>query len=228
MSSSSDYISSAAVPVTVLQYRDIAGSISREDVPSGENGSRPAESSSRNRAEIELSESEFAARIKKEREDAVRDVEQRLRREFEQKLAASNAPIAAAIVAFEEQRDEYFARVESEVVQLALSIAAKILHREAQVDPMLVATLVRMAIEKMNEGSSISVRVGPGRVEGMKAYFDGHPNTSRIQVTADSQLSDHDCIVETELGSANFGLDTQLKEVERGFFDLLALRPAKK
>jgi flagellar assembly protein FliH len=228
MSSSSDYISSAAVPVTVLQYRDIAGSISREEVPPGESGSHLAEPSPRNRAEIELSESEFVARIKKERDDAAREVEQGLRREFEQKLAASNAPIAAAITAFDEQRDDYFARVESEVVQLALSIAAKILHREAQVDPMLVATLVRMAIEKMNEGSSISVRVGPGRVEGMKAYFGGHPNTSRIQVTADSQLSGHDCIVETELGSANFGLDTQLKEVERGFFDLLALRPAKK
>ena len=29
------------------------------------------------------------------------------------------------------------------------------------------------------------------------------------------------------LGTANFGLDTQLKEVEQGFFDLMALRPVK-
>ena len=45
-------------------------------------------------------------------------------------------------------------------------------------------------------------------------------------MTEDPQLSDQDCVLETELGSANFGLDTQLKEVEQGFFDLLALRPA--
>jgi len=44
-------------------------------------------------------------------------------------------------------------------------------------------------------------------------------------VIEDAALSDHDCLVETELGVANFGLDTQLKEVEQGFFDLLALRP---
>jgi flagellar assembly protein FliH len=43
------------------------------------------------------------------------------------------------------QREQYFVRAEAEIVQLALAIAAKILHREAQVDPMLVATLVRMA-----------------------------------------------------------------------------------
>jgi flagellar assembly protein FliH len=228
MSSSSDYISTAALPVTILQYRDIAGSLSREDAAPSENASCPLESPGRNRAEIELSEAEFAARIKQERDDTAREVEQRMRREFEQKLVASNAPIAAAIAAFDEQRYDYFARAESEVVQLALSIAAKILHRESQVDPMLVAALVRMAIENMSERSSITVRVAPTRAEVMKAYFAEHPNMSSVEVTADAQLHEHDCIVETALGSANFGLDTQLKEVERGFFDLLALRPAKK
>jgi flagellar assembly protein FliH len=229
MSSSSDYISTAAVPVTILQYRDIGGTLPRENEGPSESASRPADPPSKSRAEIEISEAEFAARIKHEREDAAREVEQRIRLEFEQKLFASNAPIAEAIAAFDEQRDDYFARVESEVVQLALSIAAKILHREAQVDPTLVATLVRMAIENMREGSSVTVRVDPAKVEGMKTYFAKHPNMAGVvEVTADSQLSEHDCIVETELGSANFGLDTQLKEVERGFFDLLALRPAKR
>jgi flagellar assembly protein FliH len=73
--------------------------------------------------------------------------------------------------AFSEQRTEYFARVEAEVVQLALAIAAKILHREAQVDPMLVAALVRMAIEKMREGSSVTVRVGRGRGPTLERVF---------------------------------------------------------
>jgi len=45
-----------------------------------------------------------------------------------------------------------------------------------------------------------------------------------VEVTEDAQLGAQDCLLETELGSANFGLDTQLKEVEQGFFDLLALR----
>ena len=57
------------------------------------------------------------------------------------------------IAGFEAERSDYYARVEAEIVQLALAIAAKILHREAQVDPMLVAALVRMAVEKMREGS---------------------------------------------------------------------------
>ena len=49
-----------------------------------------------------------------------------------------------------------------------------------------------------------------------------------VEVVEDMSLSDQDCIVATELGFANFGLDTQLKEVEQGFFDLLALRPTSR
>ncbi len=92
---------------------------------------------------------------------------------------------------------------------------------------MLVATLVRMAVEKMREGSSVNVRVGVGQVSRWKGYFAIQGKGVRVQVIEDTALSDHDCLVETELGTANFGLDTQLKEVEQGFFDLMALRPVK-
>ncbi len=93
---------------------------------------------------------------------------------------------------------------------------------------MLVATLVRMAVEKMREGSSVTVRVHPARAAGWKQYFSGQPNLAAVEVIEDAKLTEQDCILETELGTTNFGLDTQLKEVEQGFFDLLALRPVKR
>ena len=76
-----------------------------------------------------------------------------------------------SVSGFTGQRDDYFARVEAEIVQLALAIAAKILHREAQVDPMLVAALVRIAVEKLREGSSVTVRVGASEGSRWKQYF---------------------------------------------------------
>jgi len=68
--------------------------------------------------------------------------------------------------------------------------------------------------------------VNAKRVESWRRYFAENSSTTPIEVVEDPQLSDLDCLLATELGSANFGLDTQLKEVEQGFFDLLALRPA--
>jgi flagellar assembly protein FliH len=166
--------------------------------------------------------------VEREKVAAALEVEQKLRKEYDLKLLAERAVVAELIAGFEEQRSDYYARVEAEVVQLALSIAAKILHRESQVDPMLVAALVRIAVEKMREGSAVTLRVSSNRVDSWRRYFAEFPNLSHVEVAEGANLSERDCIVETELGSANFGLDTQLKEVEQGFFDLLALRPNSK
>lgn len=218
--SSSAYSTALPMPFSSLQYRDMsdgsdnAGSFREE-----------AEPQPRPPAEVEMSQAELAARIRQERADAVAQAVQKLRHEYEEKSAAALAPIASALKSFAEQRDDYFARVEAEVVQLSLSIAAKILHREAQVDPMLVASLVRIAIEKMKDDSGVTIRVGAGLGNAWKQYF-ASSNPGRVEVIEDASLTGQDCILETALGSANFGLDTQLKEIEQGFFDLLALRPA--
>ncbi len=224
MSYSTPYSTIAPLPIATLQYRDIGGSLETEEEPAGDEHRNGC--AGKRRAEVEMSEEELAAKIRQERADAVAQLEQKLRQELEQKLLAARGPVASAVKDFAEQRDDYFARVEAEVVQLSLSIAAKILHREAQVDPMLVATLARIAVEKMRDDSNVTVRVAPGRGASWKQYFAGFPNLAHVEVVEDSKLSDQDCLLETQLGVANFGLDTQLKEVEQGFFDLLALRPA--
>ena len=214
-------------PIRTLVYQDMARGPALGEMMGQPRQEQSEEGASRRRAEVELSQEEFAKRIQVERAEATRETEQRLSGEYEQKLAVERAPIAAGVLAFATQRDSYFARAEVEIVQLALAIAAKILHREAQVDPMLVATLVRMAVEKMREGSSVNLRVGVGEGPRWKRYLADEMKGASVQIIEDAELSDHDCMVETELGTANFGLDTQLKEVEQGFFDLMALRPVK-
>ena len=213
------------VPVAALQYRDIS---EREPATQPKNRSKGSAEKGDAGAASRHSAAEIAALVEREKASTAAEVEQRLRKEYEQKLLAERAAIAEIVAGFEEQRNEYYARVEAEIVQLALSIAAKILHREAQVEPMLLAALVRIAVEKMREGSSVTLRVSPKRSESWRRYFAGFPNVGQVTIAEDASLSEQDCIVGTELGSANFGLDTQLKEVEQGFFDLLALRPAAK
>ena len=226
--SSVEFSSIFPVPVKSLEYLDMGVSPASK----GELNPRLEDMAAREEAERKkkaaASEADLAERIKRERADAVQQTELRMRQEFEHRLAASHAPILAAVAAFNEQRSEYFTRAEAEIVQLALAIAAKILHREAQVDPMLVASLVRIAVERLREGSSVTVRVGRGKAERWKEYFLSQAMVARVEVVEGADLSDHDCLLETELGVANFGLDTQLKEVEQGFFDLLALKPVNR
>lgn len=157
--------------------------------------------------------------------EAVAETEKRLKKEYEARSEEEAAKIRKALELFEAERKEYFSRVESEVVHLALAIAAKILHREAQVDPFLVAGLVRVAVDKLHNGSSVSVRVSPQTASNWRNYLASPQNGSTIAIVEDAHLGPKDCILETDLGSADFSIDAQLKEVEQGFFDLLAQRP---
>jgi len=171
---------------------------------------------------------EIADLLNHARAEAVAATEKRLQEKQEARSAAEAAKIREALELFVVERKNYFSRVESDVVHLALAIAAKILHREAQVDPMLVAALVRVAVDKLHDGSSVSVRVSPAKAGKWREYLANPLNGSTVAVVEDAHLDVEDCILETDLGSANFSIDAQLKEVEQGFFDLLAQRPVVK
>jgi flagellar assembly protein FliH len=174
------------------------------------------------------SEKEVKALLSIARLEAIAETEARLRIEYEARSAGELEKIRYALELFQTERRDYFFRVESDVVQLALAIAAKILHREAQVDPLLVAALVRVAIDKLHDGSSVSVRVSPAESGKWRAFLANPVNGATIEIVEDAHLGAADCVLETELGSANFSIEAQLKEVEQGFFDLLAQRPVIK
>ncbi len=177
------------------------------------------------RPEPGLSAEEMESRLKQARGEAAAEAEHRLRKAHEEKLASMSDQIGRAVEQFAEERRSYFARVETELVRLALSIAARILHREAQVDPLLVAALVRIAIEKMRDGSNVTVRVAAADAAGWRTRLDAKIGESDVEIVEDDQLGPQECVLETRLGSVEFGIEAQLKEIERGFFDLLAHRP---
>lgn len=175
--------------------------------------------------EIRLTEETFARRLAEERAQGAAEAEVRLKRDHEQKLAHERGKIAETIRSFEQTRKEYFVNVEGEVVQLSLSIAKKILHREAQVDPLLVTALVQIALGQIKEGSAVSVRVRPEESFRWREQLGSPAVNMEVTVIEDSELELGDCLLETEMGSVNFSMNAQLKEVERGFLDVLARTP---
>ena len=131
-----------------------------------------------------------------------------------------------AIQEFAGEREEYFRRIEPEVVHLALAIAKKILHREAQVDPLLLTGLVHVALEKLDAGTRVRLRANPSDIHFWNEHFAERGGTlTPPELIGDATLSHGECSLETELGSTQISLETQLKEIEQGFFDLLEQRP---
>ncbi len=152
--------------------------------------------------------------------------EARARKTFEQMLNAERQALVATIREFARERQHYYQRVEAEIVQLALAIARKILHRESQVDPLLLAGVVQVALRNMAKHSAVRVRVHPDKAELWREHFNGLPRDDfSIDVVGDACVDKACCALETELGTSELGLEVQLKEIEKGLFDLLAQRP---
>jgi flagellar assembly protein FliH len=205
------------LPVSSFQYRQIETLIT-DDEPVLE-PALPSE------PDIRMPESAFRARIAAERAAAVADLELKWKTDADKRVNLEVARVTRALESFDKSRSDYFAAVEREVVQLALTIARKILHRETQVDPMLVGALVQIALGQLKDGSSVTLNVAPPERVRWQQYFDGLASKLLINVVEDASLQSDDCVLQTELGTANFGIEAQLKEVEQGFFDVLARRP---
>ena len=174
-----------------------------------------------------LMEKEIQAREAAAWEAGVQEGESRMRAACEQALAQERAALAAALAKFAEERAAYFRKVEAEVVHLALAVARKVLHREAQMDRMFLAGAVRVALEKVATGSSLKLKVHPEAHPAWQEFLRGASDWPVLpELAADPAVEPGQCVLETTLGATRFGAEPQLKEIEQGFFDLLAARPS--
>jgi flagellar biosynthesis/type III secretory pathway protein FliH len=148
------------------------------------------------------------------------------RKALEEQLEHERTSLAAALAQFTRDRAVYFQKIEGEVVQLALSIARKILYREAQIDPLLLAGIVRVALEKIDGATGVVLRIHPQNAADWRRYLATHLEPSDVpEIVEDSSQPPDGCTLETSMGTATMGLEVQLKEIEQGLMDLLAARP---
>lgn len=128
--------------------------------------------------------------------------------------------VAELIESFTQERDHYLGAVEHEVVKLALAVAARILRREAQMDPLLLTGAVRVALGQLSGSTQVRLRVPEGELDLWTEAIALVPNlTVKPAVVAGEGMRLGDCAIETELGSVDLGIRAQLGEIERGFFD---------
>ncbi|HTV59213.1 MAG TPA: FliH/SctL family protein [Verrucomicrobiae bacterium] len=152
---------------------------------------------------------------------------EKARAENEASLLLQKDAVAGALREFARERNEYFHQVEGEVVALALAIVRKILRRESQLDPLLLSGLVRVALEKMAVTRNVRLRVHPSQISVWQDFLNHAADLPLIpELMGDSTLEPNQCCLETDHGSTDLNLETQLKEIEQGLFDLLAQRPS--
>ncbi len=168
---------------------------------------------------------QISTRVEMARNEAKVEARRDWESELEDRIVAERALILKIDEEFRRERTKYFAGVESEVVKLALAIAARVLHREAKLDPLLLSGVVRVALEKVAEDSTTVLHVPASELEMWQRVFVIDAESS-LQLVSDERLGPGECVLNTNVGKVELGVSAQLEEIERGFFDLMQQRPA--
>jgi flagellar assembly protein FliH len=108
-------------------------------------------------------------------------------------------------------------QTEQQMVQLALAIAKRILRREATVDQDLLVALARVALERLGDAGNATIRLHPEDCSHTVQRHGDHWAGARVRVIADPSVSRGGCLVESDFGLIDAGVEAQFEQVARSF-----------
>jgi flagellar assembly protein FliH len=116
-------------------------------------------------------------------------------------------------------RRDLIRRTEREVVELSLAIAKKVLHREVSLDHDLMLAMARVALDRLADVDTASIRLHPDDYAGvMLGRGPSAVTTHGVQIVADASVHRGGCVVQSEFGSVDIGVATQIDELTQALF----------
>ena len=166
-----------------------------------------------------LAEAEARARaILEEAEQAhARAVEEGYREGYEKGLAEWLTAIREVQV----QMQHLVEQAKPELIRLAVRVAEKILRQQLADDPTRLLPMIDEAFRSLRaqKGATILLRVHPNDRSMLEAHrkrwLDRMPWIGELQVIADEEIRPGGCRIETDFGSVDLTLETQIRVIER-------------
>jgi flagellar assembly protein FliH len=108
-------------------------------------------------------------------------------------------------------REQMIHKTERQVVQLAIAIAARILHREVEADQELLVAMARVALDRLGDRSAATIRLNPQ--DFAAAGVDRLVGHAAVQIVADPTVNRGGCRVESDFGLIDVSVAAQLAEI---------------
>ena len=126
-----------------------------------------------------------------------------------------------AYMDIEKYRKQLYLKAEEDTVELALAVTRKIIGQEISVDRKIVLNVVKGALEKVIDHEKVKIRINPSDLETVKtALFQFLPlveNLENMHFEADAAITEGGCIVETNFGNIDAGIENQLDKIGEAF-----------
>lgn len=145
--------------------------------------------------------------------------------QMQQKICAANQKAQHTIQLAEEDQKEALINAERQMIEIAMAIAEKIVsddfssHKEAVID------LVKKALEKVKNQSSITIKVADEDYErvlearhSLQAQLDGQ---DKLTIVSDPLVGQGGCLIESESGTVDARLKTQFEALKKAMREVM-------
>jgi flagellar assembly protein FliH len=125
--------------------------------------------------------------------------------------------LESASEALQQAHLAFLESLEPQVVELAKTVAARILRREASTDTELIRSTVRAALENLVERKHAIVRLNPADIQTLTergvSLDDAFQSFERVEIAPDETVPHGGCTIETKTLNVDARLDTQLMRI---------------
>lgn len=114
------------------------------------------------------------------------------------------------------EREEIITGTEEEIILLTLDIAKKIIVKEIELGPGVIKEIVQQAIKKATHRERVIIRVNAADLEYVQKERERLRERSGSQdliILSDPTVGPGGCVLETDLGTVDARIDTQLNQI---------------
>ncbi len=143
------------------------------------------------------------------------------RQQIEEQVRPAMEGLAQTLAGLARQKELIREEATADLVRLAVSIAARVIHRETAVDPDALSGLVKAAFAKVQSREISRVRIHPALEGLVKKSLEQCNAPNNLVLVPDAGLKNGEIFFETSQGILDSSVETQLREIERGLIDKL-------
>ena len=158
--------------------------------------------------------------------DAKATFEAERQRGYQQGVAEAKQAMSEQLSATVAATAHHLDSVERQLIDLVLTSVTRIVG-EFEADE-LALRLVRKGLSAMRGAQQIKLRLAPARAQALEQRLaEEFPDVAIVDVIADPDLADDDCLLESELGTVNASASAQIDALLHSFNEHLKLENDK-
>lgn len=127
--------------------------------------------------------------------------------------------LRAATESVQALREKVMRESEDDLIDLVMKVARKVILREVAMDRGILLGVVQAAIAALSERCEITIRLNPDDyilvTTGQDATFRKELLTERMRLKSDPVVLQGSCLIDSEMGTLDAGIEGQLDEIFR-------------